>query len=65
MCGFGWLVPPLSWKLTVYLWGYIIVWMLIQDLFKMGLHTMISNREAHKPRFMTMVNQPLQAQRLR
>jgi H+-transporting ATPase len=59
MCGFGWLVPPLEWKFIGYLWGYIIIWMIIQDIVKMGMHAMVSNRAAHKKRFIAMMNQPL------
>jgi H+-transporting ATPase len=59
MCGFGWLVPPLPWWLIGYLWVYIIIWMIIQDIFKIGLHAMIANRESHKRRFMDVLNRRL------
>ncbi len=59
MCGFGWLVPPLPWDLIGYVWIYIIVWMIIQDLFKLGLYAMIENRAAHKRRFLEALNLPL------
>jgi H+-transporting ATPase len=59
MCAFGWLVPPISWRLIGYTWAYIIVWMIIQYIFKMGLHTMVSNRETHKRRFMDFLNRRL------
>jgi H+-transporting ATPase len=59
MCGFGWLVPPLPWVLIGYLWGYIIIWMLIQDIFKMGLHIMLAHRESYKRRFMNLLNRRL------
>jgi H+-transporting ATPase len=59
MCGLGWLVPPLDWMHIGYLWGYIIIWMIIQDIFKMALHTMMANRETHKRRFMELLNRRL------
>jgi H+-transporting ATPase len=59
MCAFGWLVPPISWRLIGYTWGYIIIWMIIQDIFKMGLHHMVSDRETHKRRFMDLLNRRL------
>ena len=59
MCGFGWLVPPLDWMHIGYVWGYIIIWMIIQDIFKMGLHTMMANRESHKRRFTDFLNRRL------
>ena len=65
MCGFGWLVPPLPWDLIGYLWVYIIVWMIIQDLFKLGLHALVENRARHKRRFLEMVNRPLHSHPMR
>ena len=59
MCGLGWLVPPLDWMHIGYVWGYIIIWMIIQDIFKMGLHTMMANRESHKRRFTDFLNRRL------
>jgi H+-transporting ATPase len=59
MCGFGWLVPPLPWKLIGYAWVYIIVWMLIQDLIKLGLHAMVEHRTRHKRRFLELMNRRL------
>jgi H+-transporting ATPase len=59
MCGFGWLVPPLPWHLIGYVWIYIIIWMIIQDIFKLGLHALVENRAAHKRHFLEMANRPL------
>jgi H+-transporting ATPase len=59
MCGFGWLVPPLPWDLIGYVWVYIIVWMIIQDISKLGLHALVENRARHKRHFLEMVNRPL------
>ncbi|MFA5111960.1 MAG: plasma-membrane proton-efflux P-type ATPase, partial [Desulfobaccales bacterium] len=59
MCGFGWLVPPLPWDLIGYVWVYIIVWMIIQDVTKLGLHALVENRSRHHRRFLEVVNRPL------
>jgi H+-transporting ATPase len=59
MCGFGWLVPPLPWDLIGYVWVYIIIWMLIQDISKLGLHALVENRARHKRRFLEMINRSL------
>jgi H+-transporting ATPase len=59
MCGFGWLVPPLPWDLIGYVWAYIIIWMLIQDLTKLGLHSLVENRAKHKRLFLEVLNKPL------
>ena len=58
MCGFGWLVPALSWKLIGYVWIYIIVWMLFQDFFKLGLYALLENRAEHKRLFLHAANKP-------
>ena len=65
MCGFGWLVPLLSWRIIGYVWGYIIVWMLIQDLFKLGLYALLENRATHKRRFLQVANQPFHSHPMR
>jgi H+-transporting ATPase len=59
MCGFGWLVPALSWKLIGYVWVYVIVWMIIQDLLKLALYALMENRATHKRRFLDVSNRPL------
>jgi H+-transporting ATPase len=61
MCGFGWLVPPLPWDLIGYVWVYIIIWMLIQDITKLGLHALVENRVKHKRRFLELLNKPLRS----
>jgi H+-transporting ATPase len=61
MCGFGWLVPPLPWDLIGYVWVYIIIWMLIQDITKLGLHSLVENRATHKRRFLELLNKPLRS----
>lgn len=42
MCGFGWLVPDLSWKLIGYIWIYNLVWMFILDFVKLALYKAIN-----------------------
>ncbi|MEJ2656138.1 MAG: plasma-membrane proton-efflux P-type ATPase [Desulfobacterales bacterium] len=65
MCGFGWLVPTLSWKLIGYVWVYIIVWMIIQDLLKLALYALMENRAGHKRRFLDVVNRKLHSHPMR
>jgi H+-transporting ATPase len=61
MCGFGWLVPPLPWDLIGYVWVYIIIWMLVQDVTKLGLHALVENRAKYHRRFLDLLNRPLHA----
>jgi len=59
MCGLGWLVPPLPWDLIGYLWIYIIIWMVIQDCTKLGVHALVENRGREKRRFLVVMNRRL------
>lgn len=59
MCGFGWLVPRLPWDLIGIVWAYNIVWMLFQDVVKLGVYMLIENRSRHKKHFLSVLNRPL------
>jgi H+-transporting ATPase len=64
MCAFGWLVPALPWKLIGYVWVYVIVWMIIQDLLKLVLYALMENRAHHKRRFLDVANRPLHSHQM-
>ncbi len=38
MCSQGWLVPSLPWRIIGFVWGYNLVWMIAQDIVKLGLY---------------------------
>src|SRR5437773_4321895 len=38
MCSQGWLVPPLHWRIIGFVWGYNLVWMIVQDVVKLGIY---------------------------
>jgi len=38
MCAQGWLVPALPWSIIGWVWVYNLVWMVIQDIVKLGLY---------------------------
>lgn len=59
MCAFGWLVPELPWGLIGLVWIYNIVWMLIQDVVKVGVYHLMENKGRHRQRFLKTVNEPL------
>ncbi|MGC8492740.1 MAG: plasma-membrane proton-efflux P-type ATPase [Syntrophobacteraceae bacterium] len=65
MCGFGWLVPVLSWRLIGWCWVYIIAWMFFQDICKLYLHAVMENRTAHGRHFFKAANQSLHSHPLR
>jgi H+-transporting ATPase len=41
MCSQGWLVPPLSWEIIGFVWVYNVVWMIVQDIVKLGLYRIL------------------------
>jgi H+-transporting ATPase len=41
MCSQGWLVPALPWGIIGFVWAYNIVWMIVQDVVKLGLYGII------------------------
>ena len=59
MCGFGWLVPALPWPLIGLVWVYVICWMFLLDLAKLGLNRLVEQRAHHHRAMLDRVNQPL------
>ena len=59
MCAFGWLVPALPWTLIGLVWLYVLAWMVVLDLAKLGLYRLIENRARHHRNFLHALNQPL------
>jgi H+-transporting ATPase len=41
MCSEGWLVPALPWRIIGFVWVYNIVWMIAQDVVKLGLYGIV------------------------
>jgi H+-transporting ATPase len=59
MCGFGWLVPQLSWRVIGFLWCYNLVWMVVQDLVKMALYRFVSGMDGGSVPFLKTLKRPL------
>ena len=62
MCGLGWLVPQLPWKIILLVWGYNIAWMFLQDTVKVLAYAYLDRYEFHLPRFVQLSrdwNRPL------
>ncbi len=55
MCSQGWLVPALSWKIIGFVWAYNVVWMIVQDVVKLGLYGILDPARSWK----TWLFQPL------
>jgi H+-transporting ATPase len=48
MCSQGWLVPALSWEIIGFVWGYNLVWMIVQDIVKLGLYRILDPAHSWK-----------------
>jgi H+-transporting ATPase len=47
--GFGWLVAPIPWSYVGFVWGYCLVWIFIEDWFKLHIYQHLSlTRKEHK-----------------
>jgi H+-transporting ATPase len=48
MCSQGWLVPPLSWRIIGFVWAYNLVWMIVEDVVKLGLYGVLDPARSWK-----------------
>src|SRR5262249_29662330 len=46
MCGLGWLVTPIPWKLIAWVWGYNLVWMVLLGAIRIATELFIDHRTA-------------------
>jgi H+-transporting ATPase len=49
MCAFGWGVPALPWILIGLVWAYNLVWMIVQDVVKLGIYRELNSRPITRP----------------
>ena len=59
LCGFGILVPALPWPLVGLVWGYNLVWMLVQDGVKLMVYRELARRAGHATTFLARLKTPL------
>ncbi len=59
MCGFGWIVPQISWTAIVWIWVYLLIWLGILGLVRIATEHAIENRWRHRARSAEIVNQSL------
>ena len=52
MCALGWGVPALSWNLIGWVWAYNIVWMVVQDVVKLGVYRELNARAKNRTPFL-------------
>jgi H+-transporting ATPase len=59
MCGFGWLVPALPWRIIGWVWVYNLVWMVALDVVKLALYRIVEGRGAGTVSLTKKFKQPL------
>ena len=62
MCGFGWVVEPISWTLVGSVWGYNLVWMVVVGAVRLITERFATYRTARHMKSAKLVNQSLQQQ---
>jgi H+-transporting ATPase len=55
MCAFGVLVPALPWLMIGLIWAYVLVWMVVMDIVKLGYFHLADRRETQ----VSTLQQPL------
>jgi H+-transporting ATPase len=64
MCGFGWLVEPITWTLITAVWIYNIAWMFVMAVVRLVTERFVDHRTVRHTRSMDIVNQALHPQAL-
>ncbi|MBU2812229.1 plasma-membrane proton-efflux P-type ATPase [Acidithiobacillus thiooxidans] len=57
--GFGWLMTAVPWTTIGLVWAYNVVWMLLADFAKLGIHRLMDHEAAHQSRFLRTLNHSL------
>ncbi|MEX3007299.1 plasma-membrane proton-efflux P-type ATPase [Hoeflea sp. TYP-13] len=56
MCGFGWIVPAISWTTIGWIWVYLLVWLCILGIVRVAMERLIDNRLDRRARAAEIVN---------
>ena len=56
MCGFGWLVPAIPWKLIAWVWAYNIAWMFVLGVVRLVAERLIEHRTFARQRSAALVD---------
>src|SRR4029450_11823460 len=59
MCSQGWLVPPLPWGIIGFVWAYNLVWMIVQDIVKLGLYGVLDPARSWKRSLFQSLRAPM------
>ena len=59
MCGFGWIVPAISWTTIAWIWLYLLAWLCILGVVRVAMERLIDNRLARRTRATELFNRHL------
>jgi H+-transporting ATPase len=59
MCGFGLLVPQLTWRIIGLVWVYNLVWMIVLDVAKLLLYRIVDGSDSGATWFGKVLQRPL------
>ncbi|HXW49563.1 MAG TPA: hypothetical protein VEK31_08985 [Xanthobacteraceae bacterium] len=59
MCGFGWLAPPIPWRLIAWVWAYSIGWIFVLGGVRLATERFAAYRTTRQAESVLVVNQPL------
>ena len=59
MCGFGWIVPAISWSLIGWIWVYLLIWLGILGIVRKALEAAMDHRLKHRMKSVEMVGRRL------
>jgi H+-transporting ATPase len=54
MCAKGWMVPALPWSVIGWVWVYNLVWMVVQDIVKLGLNRRLEESGSGRTSFLRL-----------
>ncbi|MTI00361.1 plasma-membrane proton-efflux P-type ATPase [Roseibium sp. RKSG952] len=59
MCGFGWIVPKISWMTIAWIWVYLLVWLVILGAVRIAMERLMDNQLSRRAEAKKIMNTPL------
>ncbi len=59
IAGFGWLMPAIPWVTVGLVWAYNVLWMIVADFCKLGIHRLMDQAAKHQLRFLNTMDHAL------
>jgi len=59
MCGFGWIVPQISWTLIGWVWIYLLAWLVVLGIVRIVLERYMDHKFGAQARSLRLMQMPL------